>query len=476
MKGRKRDRRSLNTLEVLLRIFFLLLSIYSVLVCPGDTKNESAVCRKLSVARERIFNPYILSPIQFVANHPAVAPRIAYAKPHVERAYDVVSTQYHILYTKIEVATRPYVVQLQQEYDMRLRPRARILQYNWKRYRRQAQPYINQAYAAGFRLWTRVEPHVAPVLAKIEEAPTLASFYIVRPLEEAKQKWVDPQLRKIVEKVQEMNARVVSEESSTVASAVEDTITSTTENSKGNKEASTTRMGNTQTVPQAGFVAPPETPMHPTNIHDAAVENTGAHNPTPDNSDAELEAFLTDLLEEEETVPTPIAAPQNTDPTPEELAEQGRLKKEETARKRTELEARHTKWEEKLKKAGEHAKEELVDALVASRASALRDVNNENGVVQTTVTDLKEALKTKKHVQLYFEELKKEKKTNEEKFKDWAKVLERVDEKFNEKIKDTQEKVQKWVLDWVNAEQGLVGLRLFLFCATHECALTWVLD
>ena len=445
------------------------------MVCPNDTKNESAVCRKLSVARERILDPYILSPIQFVANHPAVAPRIAHAKPHIERAYGVVSTQCGVLYKKVEVATRPYVVQLQREYNIRLRPQVRIMKYNWRRYHRQAQPYLNQAYATGFRLWIRMEPYVAPVLAKIEEAPALASFYIVRPLEEARQKWVDPQLRKIVEKVEEMNASVVSEEASTVASAVEDTITSTTGNSKGNKEASTTRMGNTQTVPQDGFVAPPEPPMDPTNSYDARVKNTGAPSPipsaTPDNSDAELEAFLTDLLKEEKTAPEPVAAPQNTGPTPEELAEQARLKKEETARKRADIEGRHTKWEEKLKKAGEHAKEELVDALVASRESALRDVNNENGVVQTTIADLKkETLKARKHVQLYFEELKKDKKSDEEKFKDWTKVLERVDEKFNEKIKDTQEKIQKWVLDWVNAEQGLVRLQFFSVRLAKACS------
>ena len=372
-----------------------------------------------------------------------------HAKPHIERAYQTVSTQCDVLYKKIEVTTRPHVVQLQREYNIRLRPQVRIMQYNWRRYRRQAQPYMNQAYATGFRLWTRVEPYVAPVLAKIEEAPTLASIYLVEPLEEAKRKWVDPQLRKIVEKVEEMNASVVSEEASTVASAAEDTITSTTGNSKRNKEASTTQMGNTQTVPQGGFVTPPEPPMDPTPSE------------TPDNSDAELEAFLTELLEKETTVPEPVAAPQNTGPTPEELTEQTRLKKEETARKRADLEARHTKWEEKLKKAGEHAKEELVDALVASRESALRDVNSANGVVQMTIADLKkEALKAKKHVQLYFEELKKDKKSDEEKLKDWTKVLERVDEKFKEKIKGTQGKVQKWVLDWVNAEQGLVGLRL----------------
>ena len=64
-----------------------------------------------------------------------------------------------------------------------------------------------------------MSPYLAPVLAKIEEAPALASLYLVRPLEEAKLKWVDPQLRKIFEKVEEMNASIVSEEASTVASA-----------------------------------------------------------------------------------------------------------------------------------------------------------------------------------------------------------------------------------------------------------------
>jgi hypothetical protein len=340
------------------------------------------------------------------------------------------------------------------------------MQYNWRRYHRQAQPYINQVYAAGFRLWVRVEPYVAPVLAKIEEVPALATLYLVKPLEEAKQKWVDPQLRKIVEKVEEMNASAVSEEALTVASAAEGTITRTTGKSEGNREASTTRMRNTQTVPEGEFVAPPEPPMDPTNSGDANVENTGAAHPpseAPDNSDAELDAFLTDLLKEEEKMHESVVPSQNTGPTPEELAELARLKKEETARKRADLEVRHTKWEEKLKKAGEYTKEELVDALVVRRESGLHDVNNENGIIQTTTTDLKkEALKARKHVQLYFEELMKEKKTDEQKFKDWTKVLERVDEKFNEKVKETQETAQKWVLDCVNAEQDLVSLPVFL--------------
>jgi len=296
------------------------------------------------------------------------------------------------------------------------------MQYNWRRYRRQAQPYINQAYAAGFHLWIKTEPYVSPVLAKVEEAPALASLYIVRPFEEAKQKWVDPQLRKIVAKVEEMNASVVSEEASTVASATEDTITPT-----------------------------------------ARVENTRAADPhpneAPDNPDAELEAFLTDLLHEEEQVPEPVAMQQNTDLSPEELAERARL---ETAHKRAALEARHTKWEEKLKEAGEAAKEQLVDALTASRESAVHDINNKNGVIQSTIADLKEALKAKKHLQLYFEELKKDKKSDEHKFKDWTKVLGRVDEKFNEKVKETQDKVQKWTLDWANTEQKLVSLLVFL--------------
>jgi hypothetical protein len=444
------------------------------LVCPKDTKNESAVCRNLSVARERIFDPYILYPIRFVANHPAVAPHIAYAKPHIRNACEVVSTQYDALYNKIEVTTRPYVVQLQREYNIRLQPQMRVMQYNWRRYRRQAQPYVNQAHAAGFRLWVKTEPYVTPFLAKIEKAPGLASLYLVRPLEEAKRKWVDPQLRKIVEKVEEMNASVVSEEEvSTVASAAEDTITPATGNLNGNREASTTRTAHAGTVPEGGFAASPEPPMYPTDSLDTGVKSTGEADPnpneTPDNPDAELEAFLTDLLTEEEKVTEPVATPQNTSPTPEELAERVRLKKEETAHKRADLEARHTKWEEKLKKAGGRAKEELVDALVASRESALREIDNENGVIQTAISDLKEALKAKKHVQLYFEELKKDKKSDEQKFKDWTKVLGRVDEKFNEKIKETQDKVQKWVLDLVDAEQSLVRLPVFL-CDQDACS------
>ena len=383
--------------------------------------------------------------MQIVANHPAVAPHIAQAKPHIKNAYDVVSTRYGVLYNKIEVAARPSIIQLQREYNIRLRPRIRVIQYNWRKYRRQTQPYINKAHAAGFHLWTRMEPYVTPVLAKVEEAPALASLYLVRPFEDAKQKWVDPQLRKIVEKVQEMNASVVSEEASTVASAAEDTITPTTGNLNGKMEASTTR-----TSSEGGFVAPAEFPIYPTSSHDTGVTDT------PDDPDAELEAFLKDLNEEEQ-MPEPVAEPQNAGPSPEELAEQARLKQEETAHTRADLESRHSKWEEKLQKAGERAKEELVDALVASRESALQDMNSKNGLIQTAIADLKEALKAKKHLQLYFEELKKDKKSDEQKFKDWTTVLGRVNEKFNEKTKETQDKIQKWALDRVNADQNLVS-------------------
>ena len=156
--------------------------------------------------------------------------------------------------------------------------------------------------------------------------------------------------------------------------------------------------------------------MDPTNNRDAGVENIRVADPTPretpDNPDAELEAFLTDLLKGEDRASVPVATLQNTGPTPEELVEQARLKKEEMVHKRADLEARHTNWEEKLKKASEHAKEELVDTLVSSHQSVLHDINTDIGVVQTTIVDLKqEALKVKMNIQLYFEELTRERKS-----------------------------------------------------------------
>ena len=268
------------------------------MICSNDTKSESEACRNLSVGRERIFDQFILPPIQFIANHPAVAPHIAYARPHIKNAYDVVSARYGILYRQIEVAARPSVIQLQREYNIRLQPQIRVVQYNWREYRRQAQPYINKAHAAGFHLWTRLEPYVTPVLAKVEGAPALASLYLVRTFEDAKQKWVDPQLRRIVERVKEMSASIVSEEASTVASAAKDTITPTTENLNGDMEASTTQTWDSWTISERGFLVPAQFPIYPTSSRDTGATDPNP-NDTPDNSDVELEAFLRDLNEEE---------------------------------------------------------------------------------------------------------------------------------------------------------------------------------
>ena len=143
-----------------------------------------------------------------------------------------------------------------------------------------------------------MEPYVTPVLAEVEGASALAGLYLVRSLENAKQKWVDPQLRKIVEKVKEMDASVVSEKASTVVSAAGDTTTSTTEKLNGNMEASTTRTGDTRTISGGGFMALAEFPIYPTSSHDTGTTDRNP-NDTPDNLDAELEAFLRDLNEEE---------------------------------------------------------------------------------------------------------------------------------------------------------------------------------
>jgi len=72
---------------------------------------------------------------------------------------------------------------------------------------------------------------------KAKKHLALFSFHSVKSPEEAKSKWVDPQLRQIVEKVEEVTTSIMTGDGSTVASAVEDTITPTTGNSNGNRGA-----------------------------------------------------------------------------------------------------------------------------------------------------------------------------------------------------------------------------------------------
>ena len=117
LKGRKGVWRSLITFQVLLPILILLLSIFSAFFCPKVTKNESAVCHNLSVARELIFDGSFLTPLNEIANHPAFAHHIAHANPVIKLAFSIFSIQCRTLYKEFELLARPYVVQMRREYN-----------------------------------------------------------------------------------------------------------------------------------------------------------------------------------------------------------------------------------------------------------------------------------------------------------------------------------------------------------------------
>lgn len=494
-------------IDVLTRLTVLLFTIYSLLVCPKDVNLESPVCRGLTVYRERILDPYILPPIRAAAAHPLVAPQIARAKPYVNDAITFATVQYTTLYHKAEVVSRPYLVQATREYNKRLRPHVRLMEYNIRRYRRQAQPYVDQARGVVLDLWIKSEPYVTPVLIKLQEAPALAKEFVSKPLGEARERWVDPQLKKIVDKVEEMSANVSEEdkvlvedaeptgtEDATFAapipeheyppvtyySSAQDAMTTSAFQAVTNsavEEAAPTPVedvlaGSTETD---GAEALP-TPTTITEAEETPIDlDTPIYNPNYEEDIEDLEFWdeFDEWLHESVLVPggTTAAnvAPAATPLSAEEKAEKKRKEQEETAAKRADILKRHDEYEYGLVALIESEATKLFNSLEENRKKALGDLTADSMSARKLATGLKEeleaAIQSTAAVLKNLEE-SAEKKSEEnadsdtpdfmEKLPVWAQVLEQVEMKFGGKVDALNAEMASWVSAWVQGEGDMV--------------------
>jgi hypothetical protein len=485
-----------DIVTLLTKIAFLLFSIYSLLVCPKDVAMESPVCRGLDHYRRSIVDPYILPPLRAAASHPAIAPRIELARPYVDHAIDLVKTRYHIVHDKVVVATEPYVIFARKQYNTKARPQVRLMQYNMRRYQRQAQPYVDLAKAKALRAWYQAEVYVRPILLKLEQMPMLLKTFIAKPLEEGKERWVDPQLKKIVDKVHEMSASaaVVAEEKN-----VPDGTSATTEKATFYSSPSiAATVSITEATSRAIEEAPAPTVPEPvpeestqikivealptlsTLTSGAVTSDSALETATTDPLDApltnpnydeevedieffeDLEKWVAEALVVEQAT-TPIEMPAKpTALTEEEKAEMKRILTEETELKRKAIMARHDKWEEGLEALITLKYNDLKDFLEKSRQQAFSDLSSlaqsQLGVLNSQLeTAIQGTKKTLEKLQAGWDG--KHGEMDEDianKLPRWTQILDKVESSFARKSEKLNEDLGSWVAAWVERESEVL--------------------
>ncbi|KAI0339428.1 hypothetical protein BDW22DRAFT_1361464 [Trametopsis cervina] len=139
----------------------------------------------------------------------------------------------------------------------------------------------------------------------------------------------------------------------------------------------------------------------------------------------------------------------------ETKAERLRVEKENTARKRADITARHTKWEAQMEDKMASARKELRKNLVASRKAAAAELKQSRQIREELDNLVEDAEKYLKGAEKYLTTMRKDTRsgrTNEEKETMWARVIDKVDKKFEQRLDQTDAVVNGWYMDVVNAE------------------------
>ncbi|KAH8110987.1 hypothetical protein DFH11DRAFT_1859633 [Phellopilus nigrolimitatus] len=189
-------------------------------------------------------------------------------------------------------------------------------------------------------------------------------------------------------------------------------------------------------------------------IHSPAVEDTKI------SSDDDLDGFLDGLgLDVDETVTTSGTLEVEPSPSAVEETEEEKAVREaallaEVAEKRRNLQARHTKWEEKLQAVITAQTAALRKALSSIRKSAAAELKA-NATIRDAVETLHvEAEKALRGTDAYFAKLKKEGKARDEKVRLWDRVLVKVEAKFDERVRAMEEMVNTWYQEEVEAKEA----------------------
>ncbi|EKM50511.1 uncharacterized protein PHACADRAFT_263840 [Phanerochaete carnosa HHB-10118-sp] len=234
-KGKHSRRKSTSFVELLTRVFLLWFTIYTLSVCPNDESLKSPLCRGLYHYRKLVLEPFLLPPIQLALAHPSVAPYVQRSKPYIDRTIAVVKpialrTQSewnnrvapqwkkrvvpqwnrHVIpqyiqhvqpyVTKVEQQVAPYVSRFQTEYGTKVDPYVRATVISLHRWQQQARPYVVLAAHKTYDGYLRAKPYAVPIIRQIQ----LLLLQFARFLGEQRRQFVDPHIKTIWERVNEL--------------------------------------------------------------------------------------------------------------------------------------------------------------------------------------------------------------------------------------------------------------------------------
>lgn len=212
----------------------------------------------------------------------------------------------------------------------------------------------------------------------------------------------------------------------------------------------------------------PSSSTYSTTSSSAPIDVPKAHRPSSPvpasaSVDQELEDLLADLgLDLEETISVqpsvvPIIVKEESE---EEKAAKQAARVAEVAEKRRELQARHTRWEEKLADAITKQTSVLKSTISEIRRSAAADLKVNLAIREAVEKLHSEAEKALRGTEAYFSKLKEGGKSRDEQSKLWDRVLKKVEVKFEERLQEVEEKVNKWYQDEVlsKEEQAVSGI------------------
>lgn len=176
----------------------------------------------------------------------------------------------------------------------------------------------------------------------------------------------------------------------------------------------------------------------------AASSSVPAH--IGDKDEIDIGAFYAELGLDEPLI-TPQSheqAPVNPPESEEERAERLRLKAEETARKRADIEARHSKWETELRSQMETGLSTLKNRLRVIRGAAATELTEAPDIRDAIESLVADAEKYIKGAGIYLRNLKAENRKNDEKMPLWERVIEKVGVKFSERLGVVEAVVNTW--------------------------------
>lgn len=425
----------------------------------------------------------------------------------------VIVPQYHKYLTpQLEHAgavIQPYSSAVQEKYESLLGPHVRVVINTMAKCHHAARPYILTTADRTYSAYQAARPYMRPVWQRIMQILRQLLFF----LRAQRRQFVDPHVARIWERIKELSRgddetvtaqmpsvslatsvepRVVSPIVQGVSAWPDDARQTTSVDPTGlssvaslSTESSLISTSISQPLQSVGVIqeavfealsSASHLPVEsiPVEAHTSAFEETiplptttpssTPAIPQPLDDDIDLESFYADI-EFTEDEPAPeipeegVTESENPPLDEEQLEELRQQKLAKTAQKRRDITTRHAKWEEKLDNVIKEKKKTLRKALVALRKTAVQELKT-NRDVHFAVEQLVESTeKFLKGAEAYFNKLKTETQTTDEKVTLWTKVLAKIDTKFNEHLRRTEDVVNVWYTALLEKEMQEVSLR-----------------